>query len=668
MRFLSAVAAVCALLIGGAPTNAQPGQASLVPPLKPPVGDPTSAAPKTIPGPDVARPLTAPDLEAWLDGYMPYALKSGDVAGAVVVVVKDGQVVLQKGYGYADVKTRAPVDPERTLFRPGSVSKLFTWTAVMQQVQQGKIDLDADINTYLDFKMPPHKSGKPITMRDVMTHTAGFEEAIKGLITEDTKTLVGLGPTLKRWTPHRIFAPGTTPAYSNYATALAGYAVERTSGLDFDTYVERNIFNPLGMARSSFRQPLPAALQPLMSKGYSRASTGEAKPYELIPLAPAGALAASGADMGKFMIAHLQGGGPLLSPETTRTMHDTTRTILPPLNRMALGFYEQNTNGHRVIAHGGDTMWFHSYLFLYPQDNVGLYISMNSSGREGASGAIRMSLLREFSDRYLPGPGASGQVDAKTAAEHAKMIAGSYENSRRPQSSLVGVLNLMGEVKVAPNKDGTITVSMLRDAGGAPIKWREVAPFVWQEVGGKSRLAAQVVDGKVVRWSVDDFSPFMMFEPAPWYRAGAWLLPATVAALAILVLTVVLWPVSAIVRRRYGKTFPLEGREARAYRWVRIGALLSTGAVAAWGATVVSMMANLRMMSPALDPWLYALHILGTIAVVAGFAIALWNAWVVWRGRRSWFAKLWSAALVLATFVVLWLAVVHNLVGLAVNY
>lgn len=667
MRFLSAVAAACALLIGGASASAQPGQASIVPPLKPADGQP-AAAPKTIPGPATARPLTAPDVEAWLDGYMPYALESGDVAGAVVVVVKDGQVVLQKGYGYADVKTRTPVDPERTLFRPGSVSKLFTWTAVMQQVQQGKIDLDADINTYLDFKMPPHKSGKPITMRDVMTHTAGFEEAIKGLITEDPKTLIGLGPTLKRWTPQRIFAPGTTPAYSNYATALAGYVVERTSGLDFDTYVERNIFGPLGMTRSTFRQPLPAALQPLMAKGYSKASAGEAKPYELIPLAPAGAMAASGADMAKFMIAHLQGGGPLLSPETTRTMHGTTRTILPPLNRMALGFYEQNTNGHRVVAHGGDTMWFHTYLFIYPDDNVGLYVSMNSSGREGASGAIRTSLFREFSDRYLPGPGMEGQVDAETAAQHAKMIAGSYENSRRPQSSLVSILNLIGEVKVVANKAGTISVAMLRDPGGATIKWREVAPFVWREVGGKSRLAAQVEDGKVVRWSVDDFSPFMMFEPAPAARAGTWLLPATIAALSIVALTVVMWPVTAIVRRRYGKSFALEGREARAYRWVRIGALASAGAVVAWGLTVVSMLENLRMMSPALDPWLYALHILGTIAIVAGFAIAVWNAWVVWRGRRSWFAKLWSAALVLATFVILWLAVVHNLVGLAVNY
>ena len=122
--------------------------------------------------------LNRADVEAWLDGFMPYALERGDIAGAVVVVVKDGQVLLQKGYGYADVAKRTPVDPETTLFRPGSVSKLFTWTAVMQLVEQGKLDLDADVNEYLDFEIPA-RDGKPVTLRQIMTHTAGLEETAR---------------------------------------------------------------------------------------------------------------------------------------------------------------------------------------------------------------------------------------------------------------------------------------------------------------------------------------------------------------------------------------------------------------------------------------------------------------------------------------------------------
>ena len=158
--------------------------------------------------------------------------------------------------------------PAQTLFRPGSVSKLFTWTAVMQLVERGKLDLDADVNTYLDFKIPPGPAGEPLTLRNVMTHTPGFEEAVKELITENPERLIPLGDAVKRWTPNRIFKAGTMPAYSNYATALAGYIVERVSGLSFDDYLDQNIFEPLGMAHSTFRQPLPKALEAGMSKGY----------------------------------------------------------------------------------------------------------------------------------------------------------------------------------------------------------------------------------------------------------------------------------------------------------------------------------------------------------------------------------------------------------------
>jgi CubicO group peptidase (beta-lactamase class C family) len=196
------------------------------------------SAPATRPA--VAANLTKADADAWLDGFLPYALARGDVAGAVVVIVKDGQVVTQRGFGYADVAKRKPVDPATTLFRPGSTSKLYTWTAVMQLVEAGKLNLDADVNQYLDFKIPPYQ-GKPITLRNIMTHTAGFEEIIKGLLTFN-KPVPSLGDVLKHRIPERIYAPGSTPAYSNYATALAGYIVERVSGMPFDDYIEKNIF------------------------------------------------------------------------------------------------------------------------------------------------------------------------------------------------------------------------------------------------------------------------------------------------------------------------------------------------------------------------------------------------------------------------------------------
>ncbi|WP_426000389.1 serine hydrolase domain-containing protein [Caulobacter sp. DWR1-3-2b1] len=672
MRFLSAAATLAALTLCSA-SVAAPGQA-LAPPTAP-VASKTAPqvgmTPASAPGAAGGRPLTAPDLEAWLDGYMPYALQRGDVAGAVIVVVKDGQVLLQKGYGYADVAKRKPVDPAATLFRPGSTSKLFTWTAVMQQVEQGKINLDADINTYLDFRIEPGPGGKPITMRDVMTHTAGFEEAVKDLITTDIKKLPPLGAVVKRWTPSRIYAAGSTPAYSNYATALAGYVVERTSGIPFDDYVERNLFAPLGMTNSSFRGRLPPALAANMSLGYELGS-GKPKPYELIGMAPAGSLASTGSDMARFMIAHLQQGAygdkRILRAETAQMMHSTGRTSLPPLNRMALGFYETNINGRRVISHGGDTQWFHSNLHLFLDDGVGIFISLNSLGKEGAAGPIRGAIYGEFADRYLPGPAFEGQMDPKVAAEHAKMIAGTYDNSRRVESSLVSVVGLLGEAKVVANPDGTITFSVLRGFNDVPKKWREISPFVWADVdGGKERLAAKVENGRVVRFGVDPY-PFMVFEPTPAAKSGAWLLPAAGASLAALLLTVILWPITAIVRRRYGQSFPLHGQEARAYRLVRIGAAASALSIVAWIGTVLTMFGDLALLSAGMDAWIWALHILGSLGVFAGLGLAIWNLTVVWKGKRSWFAKLWSVVLVLSTLVLTWLAIAFHLVGLGANY
>jgi CubicO group peptidase (beta-lactamase class C family) len=619
------------------------------------------------------KPLEATDLEAWLDGFMPFSLARGDIAGAVVVVVKDGEILLQKGYGYADVAERTPVDPENTLFRPGSVSKLFTWTAVMQQIERGKLDLDTDVNQYLDFELPPGPGGKPVTLRNIMTHTAGFEETVKELITTDITTLPKLGDLVRGRIPARIFEPGTMPAYSNYATALAGHLVERTSGLSFDDYLDRNIFGPLGMTKSSFRQPLPDALMANMSKGYRLGSDDKPGDFELFGLAPAGALASTGADMAKFMIAHLQQGAygenRILSAESADLMHTSALTLLPPLNRMVLGFYETNINGHRAISHGGDTMYFHSNLHLFLDDNVGLYISMNSTGREGAAGPLRSGLYREFADRYFPGPAVTGAVDEKTAAEHARMISGNYVLSRRLETNLISILNLLSGVKVAPNDDGSISVSILNGPHGKLSKWREIAPFVWKEDGDNTRLAAEVVDGRVTRFSFDTFAPIIWFQRAPAATSPAWLMPATVASLSILLLTVLAWPVAALIRRRYRQPHPFAGRELRAYRWLRIGALASALAIVAWGGLAMTMLKNLTtMMTSALDPWLIALHVLGSIAVFAGLAVAVWHLIVVWTGKRRWTSKIWSVLLVLATAILVWLAISHHLVGLGVNY
>jgi CubicO group peptidase (beta-lactamase class C family) len=641
-------------------------------PPDPKPGDPAAAAAVPAPLATPASPtLTREDLEAWLDGLIPFALGKGDIAGATVVVVKDGQVLLQKGYGYADVEKKLPVNPETSLFRPGSISKLFTWTAVMQQVEQGKIDLDADVNQYLDFTIPPGPEGEVLTMRNLMTHTGGFEEAVKELISEDEARILPLDATLKGWVPHRIFKAGTMPAYSNYGTGLAGYIVARTSGMSFDDYLDRNIFGPLGMAHSSFRQPLPAALKAGMSQGYEQAS-GKPQGYELINLAPAGSLAATGADMARFMIAHLQNGAygdaRILSEETAKQMHGTPLTILPNVNRMLLGFYETDTNGHRIISHGGDTQYFHSDLHLYVDDGVGYYISFNSGGKQGAVGPLREAFYRSFADRYFPGPAPDGEVDEATAKEHAAQIAGSYISSRRAESSFLSLLNLLQPLKVIVNEDGTISIPLLTDLNGEPTHWKEIAPYLWREKDGKARLAADVKDGQVVRFAAEWISPFMYMERSTGAKGVGWLMPSLLASLAVLALTVVFWPVAALMRRRYARPLPFAGAEAKAYRHGRIGALLSLIAIGGWIGVIFLLFSDLKFLSDRLDWLVILLHVVGTLAVFAGLVLLVRHLLVVLKAPKRVFGKIWAVLLALAGLVCAWVAVAYHLVGLSVNY
>jgi CubicO group peptidase (beta-lactamase class C family) len=652
MRKVRAIAAVMMTCLGGI-ALAQQGP-SLVPPKAPVTLPAGTTAPPAQPG---AAVLTRENAEIWLDGFMPYALQRGDVAGATVAIVKDGQILFQKGYGFSDVAKRIPVNPDTDLFRPGSVSKLFTWTAVMQQVEAGKLNLDADVNQYLDFRIPAY-DGKPITLRNILTHTSGFEERIRGLITPDVKN-VGLERALKAWVPERVYAPGSTPAYSNYATALAGYIVQRVSGEPFENYIDRHIFQPLGMQHSSFHQPLQPNLLKGMSKGYPSASKPP-KPYEFVGLSPAGSLASTGPDMARFMIAHLNEGAGILKPETARLMHGTPYTVLPPLRRMLLGFYENDRNGHRIITHAGDTQLFHSELNLFLDDHVGIFVSMNSTGAEGAAGTIRTALLQQFADRYFPGKIQDGQVDTKVAAEHARQVAGLYDVSRRAHSSFIAAMGFMSQTKVLEDGKGSILVPSIKDFGGAPKKWKEISPYVWREVGGQTRVAAQVVDGKVVRFSFDNVSPFMVWDRAPWWRSSGWLTPAVYASLVALLLTVIFWPVAALVRRSFSAPLTLPKRTLWAHRGVRVAALLAVLVPYGW-LTVAQTMSTAS--ASVLTFNLLALYTLTLLAFVGGLGLALWNAWEVWTTKRGWFARTWSIVLVVSFFVLLWLGVVFKLLS-----
>ena len=616
---------------------------------------------------DVA--LSAQDLNAWLDGYLPYALHTGDIAGAVVVVVKDGQILIERGYGFSDVEKRRAVDPKRTLFRAGSVSKLLTWTAVMQLVEQGKIDLDGDVNQYLDFQIPP-REGKRITMRNIMQHVAGFEEQAKGVFSNDPNS-PSFEALLKQWVPKRVFAPGTTPAYSNYGASLAGYIVQRLSGEPFYDYIEKHIFAPLDMKNSTFRQPLPANLAAHMSEGYMLASEPP-KPFEIVGPSPAGSLSAAGEDMAHFMIAHLQNGeyhgNRILRAETAEMMHNSPLTILPPLNRMELGFFETNINGREVIGHLGDTRCFHTSLHLFLKEGVGFYVSFNSLGKEGAAGGLRGALFHDFADRYFPAASISaGGIDEKTAVGHAAMLKGHWSSSRRSQSTFLALLDIGEQTNTSVDANGEL-VTPFNGLNGKPRHWVEIAPFVWRDTGSHQRLAAKVVDGKVVRFSIDGMSPFVVLDRVSWYQDAAWLLPALYAALVALLLTAAIWPITAIVRRRFSSPLALEPDALRAYRFGKVGSILLVAGVGLWGLTIIRMSSDIDNLGAKFDANLRFTEVFGAMLFVVGSALILWNLWTVWNGARRWPAKVWSIVLTLSAFIVLWIAFAFHLIGFSVNY
>ncbi|HEV2615533.1 MAG TPA: serine hydrolase domain-containing protein [Candidatus Acidoferrales bacterium] len=610
--------------------------------------------------------LTQADLEAFFDGLVPLQIERDDIAGAVVAVVRDGKVIFAKGYGYADVAKKKPVSAEGTLFRCGSISKLFTWTAVMQLVEQGKINLDGDINQYLDFKVA-EPFGKPITMRDLMTHTPGLEETIRDLITADQKNIPSLRDYLVNHAPKEIFPPGTTGAYSNYGATLAGYIVQRVSGEPFDDYIDHHIFGPLGMTHATFRQPLPKDLQPMMSEGYERASGG-AKKFEIVTPSPAGSVAISAMDITHFMTAHLHdgtyNGAQILKPETVKLMHSRQYAPDPRVHAMCLGFYEETRNGHRIIGHGGDTEYFHSDLHLIPDADTGLFVSYNSAGRGDV--APRGPLFEKFLDRYFPytppatKPLASAQADARA-------VSGPYIPSRRSETTIFKLFSVLNEEAVAPGKDGSLVLGGSKGINGQPIEWHEVEPQVWQD---SSDAQNRIVFAKnsAGRWQIALGFPAEVLQQVSWYESKNFIQWCTIFVIAVFALTLILWPVAALARRHYGHPLGMDARERRARCWGRTVCALDLAFWCLFLGTVVYGAGHLGVLSKSLNPWLRFVQVIGWLGIVAT-VIAIWNFLrLSGVSGRWWWSRLHGILIALACLVSVWVVWFTHMLSFTLRY
>jgi CubicO group peptidase (beta-lactamase class C family) len=623
--------------------------------------------------------LTAEDASAFLDGMLSPSIAIGDIAGVVVSIVKDDALLVAKGYGFADVEKRVAVSPARTLFRPASISKLFTWTGVMQQVEAGKLDLDGDINQYLDFEIAGY-GGQPIKLRHLLTHTAGFEEALLDLLVYEPKDVRPLGEFLKDTIPARIYPPGTVPAYSNYGAALAGYIVARAAGVPFEEYIEQRIFQPLRMNNSTFRQPVPEPLLANLSNGYTTAS-GEVVPFEYGSDSPAGMLSSTATDMAQFMMAHLNGGAlpggdestRFLTAETTRLMHSVANQVAPSIDAMAHGFYEQNRNGVRAIAHGGDLTAFHSELVLIPSAKVGLYMSFNSLGKDAATYKLRTALYEAFMDRYFPRRTAAEREPLPADAKrNARAVAGSYELSRRAETSLFSFLYMFGQQEATAQEDGSIEIAALANLNGEPKKLIQVEPWLWQEAHGEARVAAlRDSNGDVTTLVPHGYGPIFVFQRTRAWRSKAWLQPAILVAGLVLAVAVVARFVG-LLRRRFKRTaVPVEApagdRRLQRLAWA---APLACLLFALCAGLIVAMLSgdSYWLLSSGAKPLLRLVQLIALVAVL-GAAAAVWVAVAGWRSSvgNRWRA-VGRTAVAAACLVWAYVAIAFHFLSLRLHY
>jgi CubicO group peptidase (beta-lactamase class C family) len=485
------------------------------------------------------------ELRGFVDGVMKTKMRDKPVAGAVVAVVHQGKLIFAKGYGWGDVKNQIPVFPDSTLFRIGSISKLFVWISVMQLVQQGKLDLDADVNRYLtDFKIP-NTYPEPITLKNLLTHTAGFEDIVINLFAKDPSKLLPLAEILKKELPGRVRPPGTHASYSNHGTGLAALLVERASGLNFHDYVEKNILANLVMNRTTFRQPVPASLAATASRGYVwQDGVFQQKEFEFVPLYPVGAASATGTDMANLMIALLDQGKKapyrLLDSAVWKKMQEPLHRHHPRVNPMRYGLMDFSQNGETIIGHGGDTFWFHSLLAVFPERQLGLFVSFNTDKGGGAYSEV----LEEFVDHYFPDRDLSPAL--QVSRSYLQQFSGTYLGNRYPHRDLTKMAALFTQAKISAVDSTRLRLQM----GDAVDYFVPVDSLVFREATSSDIIVFEKKNGRVTALFLGGLPIFVFDKVAGWAAPDTQVLVLGLVLLVAL-LTLLFWPITYFIRRGY---------------------------------------------------------------------------------------------------------------------
>lgn len=473
--------------------------------------------PKSIfANPETRPPSPEPEknveqLTNFLDKLFAEQMQKQHIPGLAIVIVKDGQVLLSKGYGYADIDKGIPIDASKTLFRVASISKLFTATAIMQLVQQGKLDLKENVNHYLkNFKLDNHFK-KPITVADLLLHTAGFEDNYFSSFTHKQSEVLPLEKFVQKYQPLCVYPPNEVFSYSNYGYALAGHLIEIASGLPFETYIEENIFRPLAMKNSSFNYPETASG---LATGYQYQEQ-HYKPVDFYftKSLPSMGLVTSATDLAPFMMAHLQKGQyqnkEIFNQQIIELMQKQQFTGHPKLPGNTFGFRDLVKNEQRAIRHDGRIKGFQSLMYLIPEQNLGFFLVYNSS-----ENSFYLDFTQAFLNYYFPIK-IIPPTPINNYQERAQKFVGSYRNLRYSHSTIEKLDTLVSQYSISANKDGTITLYSAEKSLG---NWLEVEPLLFKKVDEDIFLAfREDKQGQIAALLYN----YWFLEKLPFYEAAS---------------------------------------------------------------------------------------------------------------------------------------------------
>jgi CubicO group peptidase (beta-lactamase class C family) len=479
----------------------------------------------------IAPPLRAeiateslPDLESFVDGVVTTSLEQHRIGGAQVAIVRDGQTLLVKGYGRAAIAPDRPVDPHRSLFRIGSISKTFTWVALMQLAERGRIDLEDPVNKHLPeaLKIPDRDGWQPVRILDLMNHTPGFEDALQNLFVVESSRLLPLDEQLQRFRPARVREPGRYLAYSNYGAALAGALIAHVSGTEFERYMEENIFAPLGLVHTTFREEhesdAPAGLPAPMPRDWVQDKAqglefrdGEWKAYaqeHILSMAPAGSVVSTAADMARYMTAlldpELLERSGVLSRESYERLRQPSFQGAPGLPAVHHGFFNMPLGAKQPLGidnltHSGGTLHFQSLMMLIPENqlasgedagSLGIFVTTNSL----SGGALAQELSEQLLVKYF---GAQGTAPEPVDQPHALSdYVGQYRGMRRSYTKLEKLFGLVQTFRIDASDDGFLTIV----AGREPVRMVEIADDLFRQQNGDLLVAFERdAKGKVTR-------------------------------------------------------------------------------------------------------------------------------------------------------------------------